>query len=161
MPNLSRHLVSSKLCKYNGFSLTDSAAYKHVVEALQYCFLTSLEISFLVNQLCQQLHNSTSTHWFAANCVLRYLKGSVDHRLFYSKWSLHLHLVILIGLEIPMTGALPLTLLFFSVYEVLRSRLLFLVQAWRLNIYPWPVRSLNFVGYKYHSIKLQSHSNML
>uniref|UniRef100_A0A2N9I4W8 Reverse transcriptase Ty1/copia-type domain-containing protein n=1 Tax=Fagus sylvatica TaxID=28930 RepID=A0A2N9I4W8_FAGSY len=55
-----------------------------------YYTLTRPDIAFSVNQLCQFLHSPTSTHWTAAKRVLRYLKGTITHGLFFSKGSLSL-----------------------------------------------------------------------
>jgi hypothetical protein len=43
-----------------------------------------------MNQLCQHMHSPSFTHWTAAKRVLRYLKASPDHGLFYSKGPLQL-----------------------------------------------------------------------
>ena len=37
------------------------------------------------------MHSPTNTHWAVAKRVLRYLKGTIDHGLFFSKSSFHLH----------------------------------------------------------------------
>ena len=71
--------------------LNDPTVYRHIVGCLQYCTLTRPEIAFSVNQFCQHLHAPTSTHLSAAKCVLRYLKGTPDHGLLYSKGSLQLN----------------------------------------------------------------------
>jgi hypothetical protein len=81
----------SKLSKYDGEPLEDPSVYRHIVGSLQYCTLTRPEISFSVNQLCQHLHSPTSVHLTAAKRLLRYLKGSVDHGLWFTKSSLQLN----------------------------------------------------------------------
>jgi hypothetical protein len=81
----------SKLSSLDGTPLENVTEYRQLVGGLQYCTLTRPEIAYFVNQLCQHLHSPTSTHWTALKRVLRYLKGSVDHGLFYSKGSLSLH----------------------------------------------------------------------
>ena len=69
----------------------DITGYRQLVGALQYCTLTRPEIAYSVNQLCQHLHSPTTFHWKSAKRVLCYLKGSVDHGLYFSKGSLSLH----------------------------------------------------------------------
>ena len=90
-PSKSPCSSTSKLSKYDGDLLNDPTVYRHIVGSLQYCTLTRPEIAFSVNQLCQHLHVPTSTHLSAAKSVLRYLKGTPDHGLFYSKGSLQLN----------------------------------------------------------------------
>jgi hypothetical protein len=65
--------------------------YRQAVGALQYCTLTRPKIAYSVNQLCQHLHAPSSTHWFSAKRVLRYLRGSPDHGLYYTKSYLQLN----------------------------------------------------------------------
>jgi hypothetical protein len=75
----------SKLFKLDGDLLDDPTIYRQVVGALQYCTLTRPEIAYSVNQLCQHMHAPSSTHWIATKRVLRYLHGTPDHGLYYTK----------------------------------------------------------------------------
>jgi hypothetical protein len=103
-----------KLSKLDGALLTDPTKYRQVVRALQYCTLTRPEISFSVNQLCQNMHVPTSVHWFAAKRVLCYLKSLVNHSLFYQKGPFTSQpIVTMIRQGIQMIDASPLVLLSF------------------------------------------------
>jgi hypothetical protein len=81
----------SQLSRSDGEPLLDPSEYRSVVGALQYCTLTRPDVAFSVNQLCQHMHHPTATHWSAAKRVLRFLKNSLDHGLFYSKTNLQLN----------------------------------------------------------------------
>jgi hypothetical protein len=81
----------SQLSKLDGDSLLDPFEYRSVVGALQYCTLTRPDIAFSVNQLCQHMHHPTASHWSAVKRVLRFLKNTLDHGLFYSKTNLQLN----------------------------------------------------------------------
>ena len=83
--------ASSQLSQHDGDPLPNASEYKHLVGALQYCTLTRPDISFAVSQLCQFMHSPTTTHLKAAKRVLRYLKGSINHRLHFTKGPLHLN----------------------------------------------------------------------
>ncbi|WKA04365.1 hypothetical protein VitviT2T_022413 [Vitis vinifera] len=76
-----------KLFTHVGEPLTASqiTEYRQTVGALQYCTLTRPDITFSVNQLCHHMHCPNSVHWTAAKCVLRYLKGTIDLGLWYTK----------------------------------------------------------------------------
>jgi hypothetical protein len=89
-PSKSPCVMGAKLSKFDGDPLMDPFEYRHVNGALQYCTLTRPEIAFSINQLCQHRHAPTSTHWVVAKRVLRYLKGTIEHGIFYAKWSLQL-----------------------------------------------------------------------
>jgi hypothetical protein len=54
----------------------DSTKYRIIVSALQYLTLTKLDISFVVNKVCQFLHALTTVHWTVVKRILRYLKHS-------------------------------------------------------------------------------------
>jgi hypothetical protein len=80
----------TKLSRYDGEALEDPSIYRHV-GSLQYCTLTRLEIAFFVNQISQHLHYPMSAYLSTAKRVLRYLKGTLDHGLWYTKSSLQLN----------------------------------------------------------------------
>jgi hypothetical protein len=84
-------LAGSQLSKFSRDPLENATEYRHLVGALQYCTLTRPDVSFVVNQICQFIHSPTTTHWTAAKRVLRYLKGSINHGLQFSKGTLHLN----------------------------------------------------------------------
>ncbi|XP_040986320.1 uncharacterized mitochondrial protein AtMg00810-like [Juglans microcarpa x Juglans regia] len=77
----------SKLSKFAREPLPDPSEYRQTIGALQYVTLTHPDIAYLVNQLCQHMQNPTSAHWTAAKLVLRYLKNTLDHGLFYKPGS--------------------------------------------------------------------------
>lgn len=69
-------------------SESDTATYLQVVGALQYCTIIRPNIFYSVNQICQFMHSLDIVHCMATKRVLHYLKGSVDHGLFYRKGSI-------------------------------------------------------------------------
>jgi len=90
-PASSPCAAGSKLSKFDGETLPDYSEYRSIVGALQYCTLTRPDIAFSVNQLCQHLHHPTTAHWIAAKRVLRFLKHTSNHGLFYSTTNLQLN----------------------------------------------------------------------
>lgn len=86
-PFSSPCITGSKMSNAAGdpLSPTDITTYRQTVGALQYCTLTHSDIAFSMNRLCQQMHNPSTLHWTAAKRVLRYLKGTIDHGLWYTK----------------------------------------------------------------------------
>jgi histone deacetylase 1/2 len=90
-PYQSPCISGKKLSKFDSDPLLDSSLYRHIVGALQYCTLTRPDIAFSVNQLCQFLHAPTTTHFTATKRVLRYLKSTVEHGIYFSKGFLQLH----------------------------------------------------------------------
>jgi hypothetical protein len=83
--------AGSKMSKFDGEVLSNPSEYRHIVGALQYVTLTRLDIAYSVNQLCQHMHTPTFVHWTAAKRVLRYLKGTIDSCLHYTKGSFTLN----------------------------------------------------------------------
>jgi hypothetical protein len=92
-PFSSPCLAGSKMSMADGDPLSpiDTTLYRQMVDALQYCTLTRPDIAFSINQLCQHMHTPSTLHWTAAKRVLRYLKGTIDHSLWYTKGPLILH----------------------------------------------------------------------
>ena len=68
--------------------------------------------------MSQYLSTPRSTHYAAVLRILRFLKGTLLHSLFYSAQSpLILHaFLMLIGQEIPLIAGLPLVIAFFLVF---------------------------------------------
>lgn len=54
--------IEHKLSLYGGDPLPDPIEYQSVVRALQYLTLTCSDISFAINQVCQFMHQPTTTH---------------------------------------------------------------------------------------------------
>ncbi|XP_057948189.1 uncharacterized mitochondrial protein AtMg00810-like [Malania oleifera] len=79
-----------QLSTHDGEPLSEAQIneYRQTNGALQYCTLTYLDIAFSINQLCQHMHCSRSTHWSSTKRVLHYLKGIIDNDLWYQKRSL-------------------------------------------------------------------------
>ncbi|RVW32897.1 Retrovirus-related Pol polyprotein from transposon RE2 [Vitis vinifera] len=90
-PLASPTVASTKLSSTNRELLSDSSTYRHIIGALQYCTITRPDISYVVNQLCQYMYHPRTPHWQAMKRVLRYLKGSINHGLFYTPSPLQLH----------------------------------------------------------------------
>lgn len=79
------------LFKTDGEMLIDAILYRSIIVGIQYCTLTSLDISYLVNKLCQCLHHPTITHWIANKRLLKYL-----HRT--QKFGIFLHIIDILNL---------------------------------------------------------------
>ena len=61
--------------------------YRRLVGSLVYFTVTRPDISYAVHQVSQYLSVLRSTHYAAVLCILRYLKGTLFHGLFYSTQS--------------------------------------------------------------------------
>lgn len=64
--------------------------FRIIVSSLQYLTLTSLDISFLVNKLSQQMHSPKVHHFTLLKWLMRYIKGTMHHGIFISSSSLNL-----------------------------------------------------------------------
>ena len=72
--------TNAYLSLHDGQLLDDPMYYKSIIEALQYCTLTQLEISFALNN-CQFLHAPTIMYLQAVKHILCYLKGTMTYDL--------------------------------------------------------------------------------
>jgi hypothetical protein len=73
-----------RLSATEGQPLTDIHAYRSLVGALHYLTFTRPNLSFAVHQVCQFMNTPTDIHLTAAKRILRYLRGTLDHRLHYT-----------------------------------------------------------------------------
>ncbi|KAG6428050.1 hypothetical protein SASPL_112298 [Salvia splendens] len=67
-----------------GPQLEDPTVYRRLIGRLVYLCITRPDITFAVNKLSQFLSKPCSDHLIAAERVLKYLKGTIGHGLFYS-----------------------------------------------------------------------------
>lgn len=79
--------ISEKFSASSGKLLSDkdSTNYRSVVGGLQYLTLTRPDIAFAVNKACQYLHCPTTNHWIGVKRILRYISGTVDFGLRFTK----------------------------------------------------------------------------
>ncbi|XP_038687471.1 uncharacterized mitochondrial protein AtMg00810-like [Tripterygium wilfordii] len=75
--------TNSKLSPNEGIPLDDPLRYRRLVGRLMYLCLTRPDITYTVNTLSQFMQKPTQVHMNAANRVLKYIKGTLDHSLFY------------------------------------------------------------------------------
>ncbi|WKA13215.1 hypothetical protein VitviT2T_030542 [Vitis vinifera] len=79
---LNAHLTSS-----GGKPLSNPSLYRRLVGSLVYLTVTRPDISYAVHQVSQYLSAPRSTHYAVVLRILRYLKGTIFHGLFYSTQS--------------------------------------------------------------------------
>ena len=79
---LNAHLTPS-----GGKPLSNPSLYRQLVGSLVYLTVTHPNISYAVHQVSQYLSAPRSTHYAAVLRILRYLKGTLFHDLFYSAQS--------------------------------------------------------------------------
>ena len=79
---LNAHLTPS-----GGKPLSNPSLYRRLVGNLVYLTVTRPDISYAVHQVSQYLFAPRSTHYAVVLRILRYLKGTLFHDLFYSAQS--------------------------------------------------------------------------
>ena len=67
--------------------MSNPSLYRCLVGSLVYLTITRQDISYVVHQMSQYLSAPRSTHYVAVLHILRYLKGTLFHGLFYSAQS--------------------------------------------------------------------------
>ena len=67
--------------------MSNPSLYRRLIGSLVYLTVTCLDISYVVHQVSQYLSTPRSTHYAVILCILRYLKGTLFHGLFYSAQS--------------------------------------------------------------------------
>lgn len=72
-----------KLSANDNSKLVNPEMYRRVVGRLLYLGFTRPDLTYATQTLSQFMHSPTMVHWNAALYVLRYLKGTLNHGLFY------------------------------------------------------------------------------
>ena len=70
-----------KLSKLRDDVFDDATLYRSIVGAFQHATITSPDITFCVNKVCQFMHHPLLSHWQAVKCILRYLQGTLHYGL--------------------------------------------------------------------------------
>jgi hypothetical protein len=74
-----------KLLVDTSSELVDATLYRQIIGSLMYLTNTRPDICFAVNTLSQYLVDPRRVHLVAANHVMRYLKGTLDYGLCYTR----------------------------------------------------------------------------
>ena len=74
-----------KLQKDEGKLLKDAKKFRQLVGCLIYLTITRPEISYSVSVVSQFMQNPRTSHLDAAKRILRYVKGSLNHGLWYKR----------------------------------------------------------------------------
>jgi len=73
------------LSKDDGGIPVDITKFKQAIDSLMYLTVTQPDLMFGVNLISRYMANPKESHWAATKWLLRYLKGIVEHGLFYQK----------------------------------------------------------------------------
>ena len=76
--------LNANLTPTGGKPLSNPSLYRRLVSNLVYLTINRLNISYVVHQVSQYLSAPQSTHYAVVLHILRYLKGTLFHGLFYS-----------------------------------------------------------------------------
>ena len=79
--------LNAHLTPTGGKPLFNPSLYRRLVGSLVYLTVTRPDISYAVHQVSQYLSAPRSTHYAVVLRILRYLKGTLFHGLFYSAQS--------------------------------------------------------------------------
>lgn len=61
----------------------DATMFKQDIESLMYLTVTRPDLMFRVSLMSRFMANPKESHWTATKRLLRYLKGTTEHRIFY------------------------------------------------------------------------------
>ncbi|XP_058221119.1 uncharacterized mitochondrial protein AtMg00810-like [Rhododendron vialii] len=64
--------------------------FRTLVGSLQYLTLTRPDIAFAVNTVCQHMHQPKLSHFLAVKRLIRYIKGTINHGLYFTDGPLSL-----------------------------------------------------------------------
>ena len=75
---------ATRLTPDSGLRLSNPSTYRSMVGALQYLIFTRPDLAFSVYQLRQFMQFPTTTHLEAPKRVLRYVRGTLSHGIYFS-----------------------------------------------------------------------------
>lgn len=78
---------ASKLSSSGGVLFNDPTLYRSIVGVLQYLTFTRPDVAYAVNKVSQFMHCPADIPLMAVKHILRYIKGSLAHGLFFSRSS--------------------------------------------------------------------------
>ena len=76
--------LNAHLTLTGGKTLSNPSLYNCLVGSLVYLTITYPDISYAIHQVSQYLSTPRSTHYATVLRILRYLKGTLFHNIFYS-----------------------------------------------------------------------------
>lgn len=79
--SVSPMCTSTRLYAYEGELFDNPILYKIIVGELQYATLIRLDLTFVVNKVCQFMAQSHEIHWTTTKWILRYLKSTLEFGL--------------------------------------------------------------------------------
>jgi Reverse transcriptase (RNA-dependent DNA polymerase) len=77
--------LGTKLSRYDEGDEVDTNLYRSLIRNLRYLTCTRPDIMFVVGVTSRYMENPKTSHWKATKRILRYVQGTVDLRLHYSK----------------------------------------------------------------------------
>ncbi|XP_038697950.1 secreted RxLR effector protein 161-like [Tripterygium wilfordii] len=79
--------INEKLKNEDGISFEDATYYRSLVGGLNYLAHTRPDIAFSVGVVSRFMHSPSKHHLGAAKRVLKYIAGTVEYGIWYSKVS--------------------------------------------------------------------------
>ena len=76
--------LATKLTPDSSLRLSDPSTYRSMVGALHYLTFTRPDLAFSVHQLCQFMQFPTTTYLEVAKRVLKYVRGTLSHGIYFS-----------------------------------------------------------------------------
>ncbi|XP_052481122.1 secreted RxLR effector protein 161-like [Gossypium raimondii] len=80
-------VANNRLTAEEGSPLEDDHQYRSIVGALQYIVITKPDIAYSVNKVCQFMHKPLTGHLKAVKRILRYLQGTLNYGLQFTRAS--------------------------------------------------------------------------
>jgi len=90
--------IGLKLTTNDGTYFIDNTLYRKLVKILIYLTNTILEITYSVKKVERYMISSRQSHWMETKRILRYIKGTIDHIICYTRIGLGIGIGIRIGI---------------------------------------------------------------